>query len=119
MRRGSPAPSRPLKKLAGAASVGIAAVFTVGELAHALVRKEDQVGTRVCGFDLVLDVPKSDSVMASLLPEGAEAEYRDLVHEAARDAVAQYDRWIAYLVGGQDGEMVRLSTGGLLAWATE
>ncbi|MFE1271306.1 MobF family relaxase [Streptomyces sp. NPDC058758] len=108
-----------LKKLAGAAGVDIKDVFTEEELARALARKEARVDTRVRGFDLVLDVPKSDSVLAGLLPEGAEAAYRELVHKAARDAVALYERWIAYSVGGEDGDMVRLSTGGLLAWATE
>ncbi|MER8237498.1 MobF family relaxase, partial [Streptomyces sp. NPDC094049] len=108
-----------LKKLAGAAGVRIEDVFTKDELAMALAHQDARVDSRTRGFDLVLDVPKSDSVLAALLPDGEEGAYRELVHEAARDALAQYERWIAYSVGGEDGEMVRLATGGLLAWATE
>ncbi|WP_331724052.1 MobF family relaxase [Streptomyces erythrochromogenes] len=108
-----------LSKLAGAAGVDITEVFSEAELAKARAHQDERVDTRVRGFDLVLDIPKSDSVLAGLLPDHAERAYRDLVHEASRDALAQYEKWIGYSVGGEDGEMVRLATGGLLAWSTE
>ncbi|MGA5498731.1 MobF family relaxase [Streptomyces cinereoruber] len=108
-----------LKKLAGAAGVDLADVFTPEELAKAHEHRDERVESRTRGFDLVLDIPKSDSVLAGLLPEDAERQYRELVHQASREALAQYEKWIAYSVGGEDGEMVRLATGGLLAWSTE
>ncbi|MFE4265362.1 MobF family relaxase [Streptomyces sp. NPDC056883] len=108
-----------LTKLSGAAGVDITEVFSEAELAKARAHQDERVDTRVRGFDLVLDIPKSDSVLAGLLPDDAERAYRDLVHEASRDALAQYEKWIGYSVGGEDGEMVRLATGGLLAWSTE
>ncbi|MFJ3184429.1 MobF family relaxase [Streptomyces sp. NPDC086796] len=108
-----------LDKLARAAGVDLADVFSEAELAKAREHQDERVDTRTRGFDLVLDIPKSDSVLAGLLPDDAERAYRDLVHEASRDALALYERWIGYSVGGEDGEMVRLATGGLLAWSTE
>ncbi|MFJ9079370.1 MobF family relaxase [Streptomyces sp. NPDC102278] len=108
-----------LQKLAGAAGIDIADVFSAAELATAREHQDERVDTRVRGFDLVLDIPKSDSVLAGLLPDDAERTYRTLVHKAGRDALALYERWIGYSVGGEDGEMVRLATGGLLAWSTE
>ncbi|MGW2112676.1 MobF family relaxase [Streptomyces sp. NPDC001948] len=108
-----------LQKLAGAAGVDLADVFSEAELAKAREHQDERVDTRTRGFDLVLDIPKSDSILAGLLPDGAERAYRDLVHEASRDALALYEKWIGYSVGGEDGEMVRLATGGLLAWSTE
>ncbi|MFE0601694.1 MobF family relaxase [Streptomyces sp. NPDC058892] len=108
-----------LDKLARAVGVDLADVFTEAELAKAREHQDERVDTRTRGFDLVLDIPKSDSVLAGLLPDDAEQVYRQLVHEASRDALALYEKWIGYSVGGEDGEMVRLETGGLLAWSTE
>ncbi|MFD3700703.1 MobF family relaxase [Streptomyces sp. NPDC058646] len=108
-----------LGKLARAAGVDLADVFTEAELAKVRKYQDERVDSRTRGFDLVLDISKSDSVLAGLLPDDAEQAYRDLVHEASRDAIALYEKWIGYSVGGEDGEMVRLATGGLLAWSTE
>ncbi|MFD6891929.1 MobF family relaxase, partial [Streptomyces sp. NPDC059957] len=108
-----------LHKLAVSAGLDLADIFTEAELVKAREHQDDRVDTRTRGFDLVLDIPKSDSVLAGLLPDDAERAYRELVHEASRDAIALYEKWIGYAVGGEDGDLVRLATGGLLAWSTE
>lgn len=108
-----------LHKLAVSAGLDLADIFSEAELAKAREHQDERVDSRTRGFDLVLDIPKSDSVLAGLLPDGAERAYRELVHEASRDAVALYEKWVRYAVGGEDGELVRLKTGGLLAWSTE
>lgn len=54
-------------KLARAAGVDLNGVYTEGELATAWRYKDRRVDSRVRGWDIVLDLPKSDSVLAGLL----------------------------------------------------
>ncbi|MDX2748531.1 MobF family relaxase [Streptomyces sp. NRRL_B-2557] len=108
-----------LHKLARAAGLDLADVYGEQELAeareHADLRKDD----RVSGWDLMLDMPKSDSVLAGLLPDVDGREYRDLVHRAKVETLREVERWVGYAVGSEDGRPVRLATGGLLAWSVE
>jgi conjugative relaxase-like TrwC/TraI family protein len=106
-------------KFARAAGVDLADVYGEAELAAAWARKDARIDDRVRGWDLVLDLPKSDSVLPGLMSEEDERAYRDLVHEAKRDTFAQLEVWIGYAVGSQDAQPVRLATGGLLAWSVE
>ncbi|MFE9913358.1 MobF family relaxase [Streptomyces clavifer] len=82
---------------------------------HADVRVDD----RVRGWDLVLDLPKSDSVLQGLMADLEERELRDLVHQAKRDTFAQLESWVGYAVGSEDGRPVRIATGGLMGWSVE
>ncbi|MET8832036.1 MobF family relaxase [Streptomyces sp. NPDC004610] len=108
-----------LHKLARAAGLDLADVYGVAELAEAWEHKDRRVDDRVRGWDLVLDLPKSDSVLQGLMPELGEREFRDLVHEAKRDTLREVERWVGYGVGSEDGQPVRLAAGGLLAWSVE
>ncbi|NWF28006.1 relaxase domain-containing protein [Streptomyces sp. PKU-EA00015] len=108
-----------LHKLARAAGLDPADVYGESELATAWEHKDLRVDDRVRGWDLVLDLPKSDSVLQGLMDALDEQELRGLVHEAKRDTFRQLERWAGYAVGGKDGEPVRLATGGLLAWSVE
>ncbi|MER7050481.1 MobF family relaxase [Streptomyces jumonjinensis] len=108
-----------LHKLARAAGVDLADVYGETELATAWANKDRRVDDRVRGWDLVLDLPKSDSTVSALLDELDAQEFRDLVHEAKRDTFRQLERWAGYAVGSADGEPVRLAAGGLLAWSVE
>ncbi|MFD8851862.1 MobF family relaxase [Streptomyces sp. NPDC059604] len=108
-----------LHKLARAAGLDLADVYGQTELAEAWEHKDQRVDDRVRGWDLMLDLPKSDSVLAGLLGEADEGEYRDLVHQAKTDTVREVERWVGYAVGSEDGRPVRLATGGLLAWSVE
>ncbi|AZK98780.1 MULTISPECIES: MobF family relaxase [Streptomyces] len=108
-----------LHKLARAAGLDLADVYGTVELAEAWEHKDRRVDDRVRGWDLVLDLPKSDSVLQGLMPDLGEREFRDLVHEAKRDTLREVERWIAYGVGSEDGQPVRLAAGGLLAWSVE
>lgn len=71
------------------------------------------------GWDLVLDLPKSVSLLAGLMSETDEREYRALVHQAKTETLAALENWIGYAVGSEDGQPVRLATGGLLGWSVE
>ncbi|MFE7751363.1 MobF family relaxase [Streptomyces sp. NPDC057428] len=108
-----------LHKLARAAGLSLDEVYGETELAEARKHADQRVDDRVRGWDLMLDLPKSDSVLPGLMGEGDEREYRDLVHQATRDTVREVERWIGYAVGSEDGQPVRLATGGLLAWSVE
>ncbi|WP_119580652.1 MobF family relaxase [Streptomyces europaeiscabiei] len=108
-----------LHKLARAAGLDLADIYGESELATAWENKDLRVDDRVRGWDLVLDLPKSDSVLQGLMDALSEQELRDLVHKAKRDTFRQLERWAGYAVGSKDGEPLRLSTGGLLAWSVE
>ncbi|MET9820581.1 MULTISPECIES: MobF family relaxase [Streptomyces] len=108
-----------LHKLARAVGLGLGDVYGEEELATAWEHKDLRVDDRVRGWDLVLDLPKSDSALQGLMDALGEQELRDLVHEAKRDTFRQLERWAGYGVGSRDGEPVRVATGGLFAWSVE
>lgn len=108
-----------LHKLARAAGLDLADVYTAAELATAREHQDLRVDSRVRGWDLVLDLPKSDSVLAGLMGELDEAAYRAIVHRAKAETFRQLERWVGYGVGSEDGQPVRLATGGLVGWSVE
>ncbi|WP_326707975.1 MobF family relaxase [Streptomyces cyaneofuscatus] len=108
-----------LHKLARAAGLDLADVYGEQELAEAREHANARVDDRVRGWDLMLDLPKSDSALAGLLPDVDGQEYRDLVHRAKTETIREVERWVGYAVGSEDGQPVRLATGGLLAWSVE
>lgn len=108
-----------LHKLARAAGLDLADVYGETELAGAREHADQRVDDRVRGWDLMLDLPKSDSVLPGLMGEEEQREYRDLVHQATRDTIREVERWVGYAVGSEDGQPVRLAAGGLLAWSVE
>ncbi|MGX1956071.1 MobF family relaxase, partial [Streptomyces anulatus] len=108
-----------LHKLARAAGLDLADVYGEQELAEAREHADVRVDDRVRGWDLMLDMPKSDSVLAGLLPDADGQEYRDLVHRAKTETLREVERWVGYAVGSEDGQPVRIATGGLLAWSVE
>ena len=102
-----------LHKLARAAGLALVDVYGEEELAAAWEHKDLRVDDRVRGWDLVLDLPKSDSVLQGLMDALDERQLRDLVHEAKTDTFRQVERWAGYAVGSEDREPVRPATGGL------
>ncbi|MYW35432.1 MobF family relaxase [Streptomyces sp. SID2119] len=108
-----------LHKLARAAGLDLADVYGEQELADAREHADARVDDRVRGWDLMLDMPKSDSALAGLLPDVDGQEYRDLVHRAKVETLREVERWVGYAVGSEDGRPVRIATGGLLAWSVE
>ncbi|MGW1493853.1 MobF family relaxase [Streptomyces sp. NPDC002402] len=108
-----------LHKLVRAGGLSLADIFDEEELSDAWAHKDLRVDGRVRGWDCVLDLPKSDSVLQGLMDPLDERELRALVHQAARDTFRQSERWCGYAVGSEDGEPVRLATSGLMAWVVE
>lgn len=108
-----------LHKLARAAGLDLADVYQPGELAEALAHQNERVSVRVRGWDLTADLDKSSSVVFGLLgPEDSEA-FRGLFHQAKREAFSELEEWIGYGVAGDNGELVRIATGGLMGWSVE
>ncbi|MEU6217251.1 MobF family relaxase [Streptomyces sp. NPDC047022] len=105
-----------LHKLVRAAGLSLADIYGAEELAEAWAHKDSRVDARVRGWDLVLDLPKSDSLLHGLIGLLDAEELRSLAIQAMRDTVVQLERWCAYAVGSEDGELVRIATGGLMAW---
>ena len=108
-----------LHRLARATGVRLEDAYGETELARAREHQEQRVDVRVRGWDLVADLPKSVSVVQALIDPQQERELRTLVHQAKREAFAELEGWIGYGVGSQDGERVRLATGGLMGWSVE
>ncbi|MDX3025369.1 MobF family relaxase [Streptomyces acidiscabies] len=106
-------------KLARAAGVDLAAVYGEDAVAAAWENKDLRVDSRVRGWDLVLDLTKSDSTLDALLPDLDEQTFRELVHQAKDDTLRVAEQLIGYAVGSEDGEPVRIATGGLLGWSVE
>ncbi|MFJ8863833.1 MobF family relaxase [Streptomyces sp. NPDC102451] len=108
-----------LHKLARAAGLELDDMYGASELAEARGHADQRVDDRVRGWDLMLDLPKSDSVLPGLMNDSYEREFRDLVHRTTRDTIREVERWVGYAVGSEGGRPVRLATGGLLAWSVE
>ncbi|MEV0778911.1 MobF family relaxase [Streptomyces sp. NPDC050428] len=108
-----------LHRLARAAGVPLETVYEREELAEARAHQGKRVNVRVRAYDTVADLDKTTSTLWALLGEEYEGEFRDLVHQAKREAFAELERWIAYGVASEDGKMHRIATGGLLGWSVE
>lgn len=108
-----------LHKLARAAGLNLADVYGTDAVERAWAGKDKRIDTRVRGWDLVLDLPKSDSALSGLMGDGDERTFRELVQQAKADTVRQAEEWIGYAVTGEDGKKVRIATGGLLGWSVE
>ncbi|MFD4144535.1 MobF family relaxase [Streptomyces sp. NPDC058572] len=105
-----------LHKLVRAAGLSLADIYGEVEVAEAWAHKDSRVDSRVRGWDMVLDLPKSDSLLYGLIGLSDAEELRSLAVQATRDTVAQLERWCSYAVGSEDGELIRIATGGLMAW---
>lgn len=108
-----------LHKLVRAAGLSLADIYGKEEVAEAWAHKDMRIDSRIRGWDCVLDLPKSDSLLQGLMDLLDERELRALVRQAARETFGQSERWCGYAVGSEDGEPVRLATGGLMGWMVE
>ncbi|GAA0924929.1 MobF family relaxase [Streptomyces thermoalcalitolerans] len=108
-----------LHRLARAAGLALEDIYDAEELAEARAHEGERVSVRIRAYDVVADLPKSDSTLWALLAERHEKEFRALVHQAKREAFAELERWIGYGLASEDGTLHRIATGGLLGWSVE
>ncbi|MCS0606000.1 AAA family ATPase [Streptomyces sp. LP11] len=108
-----------LHKLARAAGLNLVDVYGTEAVERARASLGKRIDTRVRGWDLVLDLPKSDSTLSGLMSDLDEHTFRELVQRAKDDTVRQAEEWIGYSVTGEGGEKVRIANGGLLGWSVE
>ncbi|WP_010361222.1 MobF family relaxase, partial [Streptomyces acidiscabies] len=106
-------------KLARATGIDLDAVYGKKTVEDAWANKDLRIDTRVRGWDLVLDLSKSDSTLDGLLPDLGEKTYREIVHQAKDETLRMAEQLVGYAVGSEDGEPVRIATGGLLGWSVE
>ncbi|MFJ4013967.1 MobF family relaxase [Streptomyces sp. NPDC090026] len=106
-------------KLARATGVDLEAVYGKDAVTFAFDHKNLRDDSRVRGWDLVLDLTKSDSTLDGLLPDLDERAYREIVHQAKDETLRMAEQLVGYAVGSEDGEPVRIATGGLLGWSVE
>lgn len=108
-----------LHRIARAAGLALEDIYDAGELTEARAHEGERVSVRIRAYDVVADLTKSDSTTWALLSEQGEKEFRDLVHQAKREAFGGLERWIGYGVASEDGTLHRIATGGLLGWSVE
>ncbi|MDN3262890.1 MobF family relaxase [Streptomyces sp. CSDS2] len=108
-----------VRKLARAAGVDLEAVYGRDAVEFAAEHKDLRVDSRVRGWDLVLDLTKSDSTLDGLMPDLDERTYREIVHQAKDETLRMAEQLVGYAVASEDGEPVRIATGGLLGWSVE
>ncbi|MGW7460990.1 MobF family relaxase [Streptomyces sp. NPDC054797] len=108
-----------VRKLARATGIDLDAVYGKDAVKFALDHQDLRDDTRVRGWDLVLDLTKSDSTLDGLLPDLDERAYREIVHQAKDETLRMAEQLVGYAVGSEDGEPVRIATGGLLGWSVE
>ncbi|WP_427251137.1 MobF family relaxase [Bacillus cereus] len=106
-------------KLARATGINLDTVYGKDAVEVAWGHKDLRVDSRVRGWDLVLDLTKSDSTLDGLMPDLDERTYRELVHQAKDETLRMAEQLVGYAVGSEDGEPVRIATGGLLGWSVE
>ncbi|MET8451661.1 MobF family relaxase [Streptomyces sp. NPDC005209] len=108
-----------LHRIARAAGIALEDIYDADELAEARAHEGERVSVRIRAYDVVADLPKSDSTLWALLAERHEKQFRDLVHQAKREAFAELEQWIGYGLASEDGTLHRIATGGLLGWSVE
>ncbi len=108
-----------LHRMARAAGLALEDVYDADELVEARAHERDRISIRIRAYDLVADLPKSDSTLWALLAGRHEKRFRALIHQAKRDAFAELEQWVGYGLVGENGELHRIATGGLLGWSLE
>ncbi|MEV5598893.1 MobF family relaxase [Streptomyces sp. NPDC052496] len=106
-------------KLARATGIDLDTVYGQDAVEFAWGHKDLRVDSRVRGWDIVLDLTKSDSTLDGLMPDLDERTYREIVHQAKDETLRMAEQLVGYAVGSEDGEPVRIATGGLLGWSVE
>ncbi|WP_017541550.1 MobF family relaxase [Nocardiopsis halophila] len=98
------APVADLQRVAHAAGVSLEEVYEAEELAHARSYADERVRVGNRGYDVTIDFPKSENVLAALADETTAARVEEIHLEAVRRAVTALESWCAYGLSGHQGE---------------
>ncbi|MFE3455962.1 MobF family relaxase [Nocardiopsis aegyptia] len=115
------APVRDLEAIAAEAGFELDLVYGATELATAREHADARVRVGNRGYDLVLNVPKSVSVLYGLADAPLAGRIEELYLQAVRETVAGVQDWCAYGVRGHHGggrTAERISSSGLIASLT-
>ncbi|MFI9598194.1 MobF family relaxase [Nonomuraea sp. NPDC052265] len=109
-----------LELLAGAAGLDLADIYEPKELANARRWRNARVRVGNRGYDLVLDVSKTLSVLHGLADESFAAELQAIVTNAMGEVVGALEQWVGYGQRGHQGDgqlAAQMRTSGLMGWA--
>ncbi|MBX9387400.1 MobF family relaxase [Streptomonospora nanhaiensis] len=112
---------RDLEVIAEQAGVDPAMLWDPAELATAREHADSRVRVGNRGFDTVLNMPKSMSVLYGLVEDRTAAEIEEIYLDCVRETVASLEEWAGYAVAGHHGDgrsAARVSTSGLIASIT-
>ncbi|MEU5859122.1 MobF family relaxase [Nocardiopsis dassonvillei] len=119
--QGHQAPVKDLAAIASATGFELDLVYEAQELATAREHADAKVRIGNRGYDLVLNVPKSVSVLYGLADAETAARVEELYLQAVRETVAGVEQWCGYGVRGHHGDgrtAERVSSSGLIASLT-
>ncbi|MFI6579369.1 MobF family relaxase [Nocardiopsis sp. NPDC050513] len=115
------APVKDLSAIATAAGVDLEVLYDHQELATARDHADAKVRIGNRGYDLVLNMPKSVSVLYGLADPAMAARIEELYLRAVRETVAGVEAWCAYGVSGHHGggrAAERVDSSGLIGSVT-
>lgn len=115
------APVKDLSAIAAEAGVDLGMLYDKQDLSQATAHADDKVRVGNRGYDLVLNMPKSVSVLYGLADPAMAARIEDLYLQAVRETVAGVEQWCAYGVSGHHGDgsaAQRVDSSGLIGSVT-
>ncbi|QVJ03473.1 relaxase domain-containing protein (plasmid) [Nocardiopsis eucommiae] len=115
------APIKDLSAIAAEAGVGLEVLYDKQALAQATAHADSKVRVGNRGYDLVLNMPKSVSVLYGLADPAMAAQIEELYLRAVNETVAGVEQWCAYGVSGHHGDgrsAERVGSSGLIGSVT-
>lgn len=115
------APIADLEAIAAAAGFLPERLWDTAELERARTMAHERIRVGNRGYDLVLDLPKSVSVLYGLADEHLAHRIEEIYLDCVRDTMAAVQQWAGYAMAGHHGDgssAQRMETSGLLGTIT-
>lgn len=109
-----------LSRVAAAAGIDLDAVYGEQQVAEARKHANKRVTIGNRGYDLVVDVPKSYSVLQAIAPDELAAQLDAIFRESVRETVGAVETWAAWGQRGHHGggrTADRIAASGILGWS--
>ncbi|WP_335992352.1 MobF family relaxase [Glycomyces sp. MUSA5-2] len=109
-----------LSRVAAAAGINLADVYGAKQVAEARKHANKRVTVGNRGYDLVVDVPKSYSVLQAVAPDELAQQLDAIFRESVRETVGAVEEWAAWGQRGHHGDgrtAERIASSGVLGWS--
>ncbi|WP_146148256.1 MobF family relaxase [Glycomyces artemisiae] len=109
-----------LSRVAAAAGIDLDVVYGEAKVAEAHKHQAKRVTVGNRGYDLVVDVPKSYSVLQAIAPEELAQQLDAIFRESVRETVGAVETWAAWGQRGHHGggrTADRIESSGVLGWS--